>query len=106
ITAVDAICGIQDISIESILEMNKLAPFGMGNPKPIVQINDVSVNTIRRIGANQSHLKIVLQDDPNTLDGVGFGLGHTCEGISPLSKVSVIGELSINEWNNSRKPQI
>ncbi|MEH7379820.1 single-stranded-DNA-specific exonuclease RecJ [Bacillus sp. JJ1533] len=106
ITNIDAICSIQDVSIESILEMNKLAPFGMGNPKPMLQINDVQVNTIRKIGADQSHLKIVLQDDPYTLDGVGFGLGHTCEGISPLSKVSVIGELSINEWNNSRKPQI
>lgn len=106
VTSVDAICSIDDISIESIIEMNKLAPYGMGNPKPIVQINDVGVNTIRRIGADQSHLKIVLQDEPHTLDGVGFGLGHTCDGISPLSKVSVIGELSINEWNNSRKPQI
>ncbi|MEH7384112.1 single-stranded-DNA-specific exonuclease RecJ [Bacillus sp. JJ1521] len=106
ITTVDAICDLHEITIESILEMNKLAPFGMGNPKPKVQINDVGINTIRRIGADQSHLKIVLQDDPNSLDGVGFGLGYACEGISPLSKVSVIGELSINEWNNSRKPQI
>ncbi len=106
ITIVDAICSLDDVSIESILEMNKLAPFGMGNPKPKVQIIDVGINSIRRIGADQRHLKVVLQDDSNTLDGVGFGLGHACEGISPLSKVSVIGELSINEWNNSRKPQI
>ena len=106
ITMVDAICRIEDITIETILELNKLAPFGMGNPKPTVQINDVSINNIRRIGADQSHLKVVLQDDPNSLDGVGFGLGHACDGISPLSKLSVIGELSINEWNNIRKPQI
>ncbi|THE15336.1 single-stranded-DNA-specific exonuclease RecJ [Bacillus timonensis] len=106
VTTVDAICSIQDISLESINEMNKLAPYGMGNPKPIVQINDVGVNTLRRIGADQSHLKVVLQDEPHTLDGIGFGLGYTCDGISPLSKVSVIGELSINEWNNSRKPQM
>ncbi len=106
IAAVDAICSIHEITIESIFEMNKLAPFGMGNPKPTVQINNVGVNTIRRIGADQSHLKIELQDESIGLDGVGFGLGHACEGISPLSKVSVIGELSINEWNNNRKPQI
>ncbi|WP_010678255.1 single-stranded-DNA-specific exonuclease RecJ [Bacillus timonensis] len=106
ITTIDAVCSINDVSVESIIEMNKLAPFGMGNPKPTVQINDVEINNIRKIGADQSHLKIILQDELNTLDGVGFGLGHVCEGISPLSKVSVIGELSINEWNNNRKPQI
>ncbi|MCS0542514.1 single-stranded-DNA-specific exonuclease C-terminal domain-containing protein, partial [Aeromonas veronii] len=106
ITTVDAVCSIQDVSIETILELNKLAPFGMGNPKPKVQINDVEINSLRRIGSDQSHLKIVLQEDQIALDGVGFGLGHTVDGISPLSKVSVIGELSINEWNNNRKPQI
>jgi single-stranded-DNA-specific exonuclease len=26
--------------------------------------------------------------------------------ISPASKISIIGELAINEWNNIRKPQI
>lgn len=106
ITTVDAVCSIQDVSIETILELNKLAPFGMGNPKPTVQINDVEINSLRKIGSDQSHLKIVLQEDQIALDGVGFGLGHTVDGISPLSKVSVIGELSINEWNNNRKPQI
>ncbi|WP_099362030.1 single-stranded-DNA-specific exonuclease RecJ [Fredinandcohnia onubensis] len=106
ITTVDAVCSIQDVSIETILELNKLAPFGMGNPKPTVQINDVEINSLRRIGSDQSHLKIVLQEDQIALDGVGFGLGHTVDGISPLSKVSVIGELSINEWNNNRKPQM
>ena len=40
------------------------------------------------------------------MDGVGFGLGSVCDHISPVSKVSVIGELSINEWNNRKKPQI
>lgn len=106
ITTVDAVCSIQDVSIETILELNKLAPFGMGNPKPTVQINDVEINSLRRIGSDQSHLKIVLQEDQIALDGVGFGLGHAVDGISPLSKVSVIGELSINEWNNNRKPQM
>ena len=44
--------------------------------------------------------------DGTSLDGVGFGLGSVCDHISPVSKVSVIGELSINEWNNRKKPQI
>lgn len=106
ITSIDATCTIGEVTIESILEMNKLAPFGMGNPKPRILLNDVELNSIRKIGADQNHLKIVLHQDPLTLDGVGFGLGHVSEGISPLAKVSVIGELSINEWNNTRKPQI
>ncbi|GAA3321154.1 hypothetical protein GCM10020331_035710 [Ectobacillus funiculus] len=40
------------------------------------------------------------------LDGIGFGLGPLAEHISPAARVSAIGELSINEWNNFRKPQV
>ena len=49
---------------------------------------------------------MILEDEGTTLDGVGFGLGSVCDQISPASKISVIGELSINEWNNRKKPQI
>ena len=37
---------------------------------------------------------------------LGFGLGHYVDQIAPHAEVSVIGELSVNEWNNIRKPQI
>ncbi|MCH1627659.1 single-stranded-DNA-specific exonuclease RecJ [Fredinandcohnia quinoae] len=106
ITNIDAICSLHDISIESIMQMEQLAPFGMGNPKPKVMIEDLGISSIRKIGSEQNHIKIVFSQDDYTLDSVGFGLGHVYENISPLSKISVVGELSINEWNNSRKPQI
>jgi single-stranded-DNA-specific exonuclease len=37
---------------------------------------------------------------------MGFGRGGLTEFISPTSKLEVIGELSVNEWNGVRKPQI
>ena len=86
--------------------MNKLAPYGMDNPKPKVLIKEVNIESIRKIGSEQNHLKLILEHDGTSLDGVGFGLGSVCDHISPVSKVSVIGELSINEWNNRKKPQI
>jgi single-stranded-DNA-specific exonuclease len=51
-------------------------------------------------------LKISFEQEGSSLDGVGFGLGELTDHISPSAKVSVIGELSVNEWNNMRKPQI
>ncbi len=86
--------------------MNKLAPYGMENPKPKVLIKEANIESIRKIGSEQNHLKLILEEDGATLDGVGFGLGSVCDHISPSSKLSVIGELSINEWNNRKKPQI
>jgi len=106
VTEVDGEFLLQDIHLSSLEEMQKLAPFGMDNPKPKIMINEVDIASMKRIGSNQNHLKMTIADGDYTLDGVGFGLGDLYEEISPNSKISVIGELSINEWNNIRKPQI
>lgn len=106
VTKLDGVTAIEDVSLHSIEEMSRLAPFGMTNPKPKILIESAGLSGIRKIGSNQNHLKVQLGDSSVSLDGVGFGLGYLYDEISPLSKVSVIGELAINEWNNIRKPQI
>jgi single-stranded-DNA-specific exonuclease len=106
VTILDEEIHLEDINLSSLDEMNLLAPFGMDNPKPKVLINNVDITNIRKIGTEQNHLKVLVNENGLNLDGVGFGLGILFEHISPASKISLIGELSINEWNNNRKPQI
>ncbi|WP_017755924.1 single-stranded-DNA-specific exonuclease RecJ [Calidifontibacillus oryziterrae] len=105
VTNVDLKCTVADISIETIERMIELAPFGVGNPKPIICIENVSLKQIRKIGSQMNHLKIIFEQDGSSLDSVGFGCGYLYDEISPLSRLSIIGELSINEWNGFRKPQ-
>ncbi|XJZ26339.1 single-stranded-DNA-specific exonuclease RecJ [Bacillota bacterium Lsc_1132] len=106
VTLLDAEMDLADIDLTMIEELNLLAPFGVENPKPKIVINDVGISNMRKIGSNQSHLKLTIAEQDSSLDGVGFGLGSLADHISPLSKISVIGQLAINEWNNIRKPQI
>lgn len=103
---IDVNASLDEITTESIEELNKLAPFGISNPKPKVLIKDVPISSMRKIGADKTHLKVVVGDSDCSLDGVGFGLGYLHDRISPLAHVSLVGELTINEWNNRRKPQI
>lgn len=106
VTHVDIECKLEEITIENIKQLNLLAPYGVGNPKPKVAIHNNAISQMKRIGSDQSHLKLLLEDSGSTLDGIAFGFGHVTDQISPLSKISVLGELSINEWNNHLKPQI
>lgn len=106
LTQLDEKLHLQDISLASLDELSLLAPFGMDNPKPKVLIDNVAITSMRKIGSGQNHLKVLVNEEGSTLDGVGFGLGGLADQISPVSKISLIGELSINEWNNNRKPQI
>ena len=105
-TDLDAEASLSEISIDSIKELDMLAPYGVGNSKPRFMVDQAVPQDIRKIGANQNHLKLTLKQAGGTLDGIGFNLGYLADSISPDAKLSVIGELAINEWNNMRKPQI
>lgn len=106
IVKIDSAVSLENIDLTSIEEMQMLSPYGVDNPKPKVMIENVGLSGLKKIGSEQNHLKLTLTESQATLDGVGFGLGHLFDHISPNTKLSVIGELAINEWNNIRKPQI
>lgn len=103
---VDLECTVEEVTLEVIEQMKMLAPYGVGNPKPYVMICDAHADGIRKIGGNGNHLKMTLCDNGTSLDTVGFGFGAVYDHLSKEAKVSVLGELSINEWNNIKKPQL
>jgi single-stranded-DNA-specific exonuclease len=106
VTKLDGEFEIQEIQLDAVKEMLLLAPFGMENPKPKVLLKNAGISNYRKIGSDQNHLKITLEKKGFILDTIGFGLGRLYDEVSPTSSISVIGELSINEWNNIQKPQL
>ncbi|MFJ5965436.1 single-stranded-DNA-specific exonuclease RecJ [Bacillus sp. NPDC093026] len=106
IQRVDAICKVDEITVQAIEEVSMLSPFGMHNPKPFIMIKDAKLEEIRTIGANHHHIKMALKDEDTLLDCVGFHQGELKDEIVPGTHISVIGEVSINEWNNRKKPQL
>ncbi|MDF2608292.1 MAG: single-stranded-DNA-specific exonuclease RecJ [Bacillales bacterium] len=106
ITLIDVELKLSEITTDSISELSLLAPFGMTNSKPRFLIKNLNISSVKAIGADGSHLKLTVNDGVNTLDCIGFGFGRLAESISLNSSISLAGELGINEWNNSIKPQI
>lgn len=106
VTQLDGEISLEEVNLAAIEEMQMLSPFGVDNPKPRVLLKASNIAQMKKIGADQNHLKLVLEENGTSLDGIGFGLGHLFDEMSPHSKLSVVGELAINEWNNVRKPQI
>ncbi|MDQ0214590.1 single-stranded-DNA-specific exonuclease [Oikeobacillus pervagus] len=106
LTELDASIELEDVQLSTIEELQLLAPFGMKNPKPKILLEKVSLVSMRKIGTNQTHLKLQIERNGSSLDGIGFGMGEYADQIAPNTTLSCIGELSINEWNNICKPQI
>ena len=106
VTRLDGIFSLDEITLEAIEQLETLAPFGIGNPRPKILIKDIYFSGMKRVGADKSHLKFTITDHSQSLDGIAFGFGHYEDHISPLSRASAVGEVEINEWNQMRKPQL
>ena len=52
----------------------RLAPFGQGNPDPILVTRQVRVKSLRPVG--NGHLRMTVENKGITLDGFGFNLGE------------------------------
>lgn len=96
---------IGDLNEEIVDEISQLAPFGMANPKPIFHIKETP-NQLQQIGRTKDHLKLQYQVDQRRVEGIGFGMGDLFNQISPHAKVSIVGELGINEWNGFKNVQM
>ncbi|WP_099221079.1 single-stranded-DNA-specific exonuclease RecJ [Listeria costaricensis] len=103
---VEAELALAEVTLPFIQMIEQMAPFGFGNPKPVFLFKAVKPQDPKRIGADKTHLKTVFAAQETQIDAIGFGLGFLAEKLSPTAQVDVIGELSINEWNNMRKAQI
>ncbi|MEK3882720.1 single-stranded-DNA-specific exonuclease RecJ [Paenibacillus sp. PL2-23] len=103
---VDIVCGLEDATLETISQLALLEPFGVANPSPRMMLSGVEVADRRAIGKESKHLKLSLGSGRRLLDGIGFGMGDKLAAMPAGCRIECIGELSINEWNNQRKPQL
>jgi single-stranded-DNA-specific exonuclease len=107
VTSIDLAASLDEISLDTVETLNKLAPFGVGNPSPRVLIEQVPIREMKRIGSQSNHLKLqVGGGELSVLDCIGFQKGELVEEITPYSQVSIVGQVQVNEWNGYRKPQL
>lgn len=94
-----------EISLDTIYGLAKLAPYGMNNPKPYFLIADYKVEQARGIGKDNNHLKLRLSQAGQVLDAVYFG--HGAESLAfEQSDTELVAALSSNTWNGTTTVQL
>ena len=56
----DLTAPLSQISLSLYREVSQLAPFGVGNPKPIFLVSDTFVSSMRRFGKEENHIELML----------------------------------------------
>ncbi len=98
---------LSDIDHHLMSEIERLAPFGLGNPTPVFRLNNLRVSSGPfRVGQKNEHLKFRVTDGNLTQEAIGFGLGHLTEAIRFDRPIDVVGALDINTWGGRPTIQI
>lgn len=80
--------------------LERLEPFGPGNPAPTFLSRGVTVVDCQRIGENGEHLKLKLKEGELVWEAIGFGLGSLSEQVT--SSVDIVYNLGVDDRGGER----
>lgn len=92
------------LNIEDVEELKLLEPFGQSNEEPIFMITNLKVVSIKTLSEGK-HLKLFLKNQ-NYLDAIGFNLGERANELKIGDTIDIVGNLNINDFNNTKKVQM
>ncbi len=99
---------LSDINFEFYKKLQKLAPFGIGNPQPTFISKNITIEDMRLVGADGKHLKLRVSQPslPEQLDAIGFNMSEMSEKIRIGDTIDIVYTIEQNEWNGNNRLQL
>jgi single-stranded-DNA-specific exonuclease len=106
VTMVDAVVPAGDLTLDLAQELDRLAPFGLGNPEPTLLVASVEATAAGTVGEGK-HLRFrVRQHGRDGGSAIAFGLGAQLDRLQELARFDVAFRLKENRWNGTVAPQL
>jgi single-stranded-DNA-specific exonuclease len=105
---IDAETFLSQLTIGTLRELEKLAPFGVGNPRPVLCASNVKLaREPRTMGKENRHLDVQLIQRNCKLRAVGFGKSEWVEALSAADcSFDFAFKPVVNEFNGYRKVEL
>lgn len=98
----DAEVLLQDLDRNLYDEMHTLAPFGAGNPEPLLICSNVRVQNPSIVG--EKHIRFIVQQDGYSHPCIAFGLAERFDQL--VGCVDILFNLSLNCWRDRETLQL
>ncbi|MBU6323497.1 MAG: single-stranded-DNA-specific exonuclease RecJ [Patescibacteria group bacterium] len=104
----DAELALSDATPEFLGKLERLAPFGQMNEKPVFLFREVSVMRVLRFGKGNEHVKIRFAhaDSPVMLEGIAFfakrALGPAGELLADGDRVNVLAHIERDQFSRNQ----
>ena len=83
----DARASLSEVTPALFKEVSMLAPFGIGNPKPVFLISDTTVSSVRKFGRSSNHIEVMLSCARTGRTARAFDFFKTAESFSCAPEV-------------------
>ncbi len=100
---IDAEIQLDEINWDLIHKLDKLSPFGQGNPSPLFASKNVEVimnPPPGRVGDKGDHLSFHVRQNGATYKAISFGKGKSCDEMISKKKCSLVFSLIRNVWHD------
>ncbi|MFH1808514.1 MAG: single-stranded-DNA-specific exonuclease RecJ [Pseudomonadota bacterium] len=97
----DARLRVAELDIGLAEELQRLAPFGRGNPEPLFVLDDVHFVSRSQVGGH--HVRFVVEEAGRTASGIAFHMADRLEAgdFADGAQLAVVPE--VDEWNGRRR---
>ena len=103
---IDATADLSDFSYDTVRNLGKMAPFGRGNPAPVVAVKGCRVLTApKRIGRSGTTISMTLEQNGTTMRAVGFGMGDLAEALVGVNLADIAFEPQLNTFRGNTTVQ-
>ncbi|MGZ6123856.1 MAG: single-stranded-DNA-specific exonuclease RecJ, partial [Myxococcales bacterium] len=113
---IDAELHPREVRMDLASQLQRLAPFGAGNPEPVFFCRELAAHEVRLLpdkkGAGPGHLKLRLgeaspragEEESVALDAIGFNLGGTSLPVG--SRLDAAFQVCVDSWNGAERLQL
>lgn len=105
----DAELPVNRVNDDTLEQINRMSPFGAGNPSPLFVANGVRVVSASTVGDNDAHLKLVVADRNNghaPLEAIAFRYGCLADTVKRRGEVDLVYSIERREWKGDTHLQL
>jgi single-stranded-DNA-specific exonuclease len=93
------------INFDLYESIKSLRPFGLGNPTPLFLTRNVKVRSLKAVGSNGRHIKLVLEKDGAFAEAIAFDLSSN-SSVRVDQSFDIVYSIEENVWQGNKSLQL
>lgn len=105
--SIDAEASLHQLTLETLSHIDRMAPFGQGNPIPTICSTEVELVEPKTMGGGDRHFSVQVKQFGQTMRAVAFGKAEWVEQLTGISgPVDIAYKPVVNEFRGYRKVEL